>query len=119
LDPRLRARLAEEALGLLRLVAVQELESDAAAQARVPGEEDRAHAAGAELALQAVARPVAQKTQLRGIGDRRLRPGDWLGRLRRADPQRGEQRVDRRLVEAAGGEQKVDPGAPALFFRRC
>ncbi len=67
-DPRLGPRLAQEALGLRGIVAVEELERHPAVEGRIERLVDRAHAAGSQVALDTVARPVGQEAELRGEG---------------------------------------------------
>ena len=69
LDARLGAGLAQEAPGLLGSLQCRNFRATWRPRVRVEGQEDRAHAAGAEEALDAVARPAGEEAELGGEGD--------------------------------------------------
>ena len=72
-DPSLRPRLAQEALGLSFVVAMQELQGHIAAQGGIESLVDRAHASRSQEPLDAVAGPVREKTE---FGSDPLDPGE-------------------------------------------
>ncbi len=130
-DARLGPGLAQEPVGLLVVVSMQELERHVAAEGGVESQEHRAHAAAAEQALDPVAGPVGEEAVLRGKGGlgkafarelgAPLSAGEGIVRTQargaavevrgvvRGAFELGGEGGDGRRGQTAGGEERLDP----------
>jgi hypothetical protein len=105
-DARLGAGLAQETLGPVVVVPVEEFERHVAVEGGIESLEDRAHPALAQEELDPVTGPVGEEAVFRREG----RGGRFPGAC-----EIGGERGDGRRGQAAGVEKRLDP---ALLRRR-